>query len=303
MSSFAQVVVGGVLLVTAFLFGRYINDQPILQPSDATKVATSESLNRQISKNDDVQAPPQNGSNALQRTLRERILGERIKNRSPQQQKLPERSAPDKQAAVVADKSPFQLPEQEIVVPNFSHLELDPVDPANQNESQKFANDMAINKPLPPKSGSTHQERMSRLTFPKESSSVSPNIPPQEIARRPKEIPDPTKKLPLKTNSEPRTNSKEMSIRRGKFKSERPKNSMVPVRHRESKLTTESEKFLSYKTVFGDTLHSISSHFFGKPDYYLDIYLANKDQLVNPATVPVNRTLRIPVMDKLIHQK
>ena len=78
---------------------------------------------------------------------------------------------------------------------------------------------------------------------------------------------------------------------------------LVPVRHRESRITTESQKFVDYTTVFGDTLHGLSIRFFGKPDFYLDIYLANKELFKNPSTVPVNTQIKIPVMAKLVNTK
>ena len=299
MSSFAQVVVGGVLLVTAFLFGRYINDQPILPNNGSDKVVASGELNRQVEDRAPSQSLPPKKNNSLQRTLRDRILGDRIKNRVPQQQSPLKEVAPTNQ---VATTTPFQLPEQEIVVPNFSHLELSPVEPLGEiSESNSNSDQTAEAKPtfsrLPRKN-----ESLPRMTF-SPSKDREDNPIKAQAERRPNAIQSTAKKSPLPNNSTANTKEKEITVRRGKFKLERPKNEMVPVRHRESKLTSKSDQFLSYKTVFGDTLHSISSHFFGKPDYYLDIYLANKDQLVNPATVPANITLRIPVMDELVNGK
>jgi hypothetical protein len=49
-----------------------------------------------------------------------------------------------------------------------------------------------------------------------------------------------------------------------------------------------------YRTKPGDTLQSIAAHQLGMPDYYLAIYLANRDQLENPAFVPVDIDLVIP---------
>ena len=70
--------------------------------------------------------------------------------------------------------------------------------------------------------------------------------------------------------------------------------SQVQVRQRSLDLFTDS-KFIDYETQPGDTLHGLSQKFFGKPDYYLDIYLANQTTLDNPSTVPGGITLRIPV--------
>lgn len=59
----------------------------------------------------------------------------------------------------------------------------------------------------------------------------------------------------------------------------------------------EEGKFTEYVTRFGDTLPAISKHFYGTPDYYLDIYLANRDKLRNPAQVPAGIALKIPVYE------
>ena len=54
--------------------------------------------------------------------------------------------------------------------------------------------------------------------------------------------------------------------------------------------------FKTYVTESGDTLQTISESFFGTPEYYFDLYLANRNVLVNPATVPAGVELRIPRM-------
>jgi len=54
--------------------------------------------------------------------------------------------------------------------------------------------------------------------------------------------------------------------------------------------------FETYVTESGDTLQTISKSFFGTPEYYFDLYLANRNVLVNPATVPAGVELRIPRM-------
>ena len=56
--------------------------------------------------------------------------------------------------------------------------------------------------------------------------------------------------------------------------------------------------FKTYVTERGDTLQTISESFFGTPEYYFDLYLANRNILVNPATVPTGVELRIPRIDE-----
>ena len=64
---------------------------------------------------------------------------------------------------------------------------------------------------------------------------------------------------------------------------------------RQIKLGTN--KFDDYVTQAGDTLPQLSTKYYGKPDYHLDIYLANLGQLRSPAEVPVGITLKIPVYE------
>ncbi len=64
---------------------------------------------------------------------------------------------------------------------------------------------------------------------------------------------------------------------------------------RQIKLGTS--KFNDYVTQAGDTLPELSTKYYGRPDYYLDIYMANQSQLRNPAEVPAGMTLKIPVYE------
>lgn len=55
--------------------------------------------------------------------------------------------------------------------------------------------------------------------------------------------------------------------------------------------------FREYETRPQDTLQRISEEFYGTADYYFDLYLANRDLLSNPATVPAGITIKIPRFD------
>lgn len=45
----------------------------------------------------------------------------------------------------------------------------------------------------------------------------------------------------------------------------------------------------------GESLPTIAQQYFGSPDYYLDIYLANQEVLASPAELTVGVSLKIPV--------
>lgn len=64
------------------------------------------------------------------------------------------------------------------------------------------------------------------------------------------------------------------------------------------KLTLDTTKFVDHVVQPGETLQSISTRYFGKPDYYLDIYLANRGKLRNPAVVPEGMLVKVPVYQK-----
>jgi nucleoid-associated protein YgaU len=58
-----------------------------------------------------------------------------------------------------------------------------------------------------------------------------------------------------------------------------------------------ANRFTDHITQPGDTLQTLSTKYFGRPDFYLDIYMANQGNLRNPADVPIGMTLKIPVYE------
>ena len=67
------------------------------------------------------------------------------------------------------------------------------------------------------------------------------------------------------------------------------------VHRRSRRVTLVTDQFVLHRVNSGETLQSISEKYFGRPDYYLDIYLANQDILANPSSVSAGQTLKIPV--------
>lgn len=70
---------------------------------------------------------------------------------------------------------------------------------------------------------------------------------------------------------------------------------LVPVNQpltRKVELDTDSFRIHVVRT--GDTLQSLAQKYYGKADFYLDIYLANQDQLSSPINLPVGKALKIP---------
>ncbi len=65
----------------------------------------------------------------------------------------------------------------------------------------------------------------------------------------------------------------------------------------QSKIDLPTERFSQHTTRTGDTLQNLSVEYYGKPDFYLDIYLANQNVLRNPVQIPPGVQLRIPQYD------
>ncbi|MFK7769318.1 MAG: LysM peptidoglycan-binding domain-containing protein [Mariniblastus sp.] len=76
------------------------------------------------------------------------------------------------------------------------------------------------------------------------------------------------------------------------------KTQMAELRSRaSSNIALETTRFVDHTVQRGETLQSISTRYFGKPDFYLDVYLANRNQLRNPAIVPAGMVLKVPVYE------
>ena len=65
-------------------------------------------------------------------------------------------------------------------------------------------------------------------------------------------------------------------------------------RQQQTSIDLQTDSFAQHTTQPGDTLQSLSTEYYGKPDYYLDIYLANQQLLKNPAAIPTGIQIRIP---------
>ena len=61
------------------------------------------------------------------------------------------------------------------------------------------------------------------------------------------------------------------------------------------KISLSTTRFSEYVVARGDSLQSIANEHFGKPDYYLDIYLANRDRLRYPGDLREGMSIKIPV--------
>ena len=63
------------------------------------------------------------------------------------------------------------------------------------------------------------------------------------------------------------------------------------------KISLRTTQFSEHVVERGDSLQSIASKYFGKPDFYLDIYLANRDRLRYPGDIREGMTIKIPIYE------
>jgi nucleoid-associated protein YgaU len=296
MSTYQQVIVGGLLLVCAFIFGKYINRQPFSESKndagssyqhsrilqiDSTNGPLGEPTNSHVES--DARKQPATQSDSAAKSLRERILANRNRNALvPTPNDPSEGRDSNMEMSGLADRA-VRKPVQ-IVRPDFSHL---PLPDQNADVSQKFESTPLSNANQQATSGPV-------LIGPSNPSSGMPDAGAS------------VKNLIVNSSQDA---SVERSSERDRSKRERMlqtqtstgqqtlRGQLVHVSDRTTALTLDTNKFVNHRTGEGDTLRSISEKYYGKPNYYLDIYLANRDVLENLAEVPVGIELRIPVYD------
>ncbi len=287
MGSYQQIIVSGMLLIGAFLFGRYVTNQQngLTRPTDVPVAFSGGSPS-------DGPTLPQStspGSEAsLQQTLRERILGERAE-REPQPDPDPPGSPNKREVANVVAPPP----QTAIIAPDFSHLEADHLALPPPPDQSPFR--LPISNPsFDPGPPTVAVRPPDVVTDAPPKSMPKPGVATLNLNRRP-----PDRLAPGKPIQPP---VQDVMTRRGVLRIGQPAGKLVPVQTKSSRLTLDERKFVEYTTVFGDTLHSLSIKFFGSSKYYLDIYLANRSVLKNPSEIPVSTKIRIPIIEPLPDQ-
>ena len=294
MGSYSQVVVGIMLLVVAFFFGRYINQKPI---TDEKAIAEQQEVVGAISPvGTDEQNEDSLDGGSQQRSLRERILEERqvassssTNHPAMTSQAVAEHVEPDFNAALVepdfshlqsgielATANPNPL-NQTPVIPQTTNREIDSIaEPVSRPKTNRFS----INYPRHDRPHLQDRRRLGDRLIERKidqmHSVLKPGVRSGQLSNK---------------NRQNQTDSGAEII------VDNPRYRMVPVRERIGRWKPEPIKYSKYTTVFGDTLHSLSTKFFGTPKRYMDIYLANHDLLESPTNVPVNTEIRIPVFE------
>lgn len=61
------------------------------------------------------------------------------------------------------------------------------------------------------------------------------------------------------------------------------------------KISLGTTKFADHVVENGESLQAIATRYFGKPDFYLDIYMANRDRLKFPGDIRDGMVIRVPI--------
>jgi len=73
---------------------------------------------------------------------------------------------------------------------------------------------------------------------------------------------------------------------------------LIPLKRANAqRLELQTDRFVNHQTTAGETLSSISTRYYGKPDFYLDIYLANQKTMRHPGDLRPGLVLKIPVYE------
>ena len=345
MGSSQQIIVGILLLVSAFVVGRYVHNKPIslgetellasrLQESNAkfndASPEVPDSVFLQKSKSPFATGEKTAKSkDSLQKSLRERILGSRRVTpnsgfeTSETFQTIPQsvfKPETDFDAARLRTSS---LPQREtikpvnaVVEPDFSHLESlaeslpqpefnTPYDDSVDREIEAVMMEPEISHSSqysqtalnPPRSDLSTYDRRSRRTEWIPSETLRPEPAESISIRTPRRyMPEPT--APTAPAVSPATQGQQTwPIRRSADLQPKLKANaqLSKVLSRDQHLPAEAKDYLSYTCKRNDTLHSISKKYYGVSNYYLDIYIHNRDVMKNPADIYAGQELKIPV--------
>jgi hypothetical protein len=61
------------------------------------------------------------------------------------------------------------------------------------------------------------------------------------------------------------------------------------------KISLDTTRFADHVVENGESLQAIATRYFGKPDFYLDIYMANRDRLKFPGDIRNGMVIRVPI--------
>ena len=306
MGSYKHIFIGILLIGATVIFARLLHNGALNQSTSTAELI----------QNDAPQTTPtadlQETTKTQTPSLRERILGRRPnRNQGTDLLELSisdgrtstEPQAPDTRlitppqidvetATTITPSQSLDTaidPIDAIEVPDFSHLEMailesDSAPFIAQTDPPKL---LKIPDPVEARQPSSQATVETELS----SSSLANEIPlPPSHDITPIHISPPDRSFPRQGT---RTVKRATGIPFGL--TQRARSELVAVHKRSDQVKPAATHFLDHIAKEGDTLQSLSDQYYGRPDFYLDIYLANQNMLRNPSALPPGATIKIPV--------
>ncbi len=319
MSSVAQVAIGILILGAAFIIGSQLRNHQSdsVVANDQSADSSSEVLWQRPEKIEDLRQQASDSKGLIDMPVAKRRVaspafdsGGETPDKAATETTIPptDQSASQQPALVATKQKPVLTSEiaptkpvvQKVdVEPDFTHME-------SEYERSLAANDVGGKAQSQPFSRSTKIQAANSLgkVSPRPAAPIDSSIRStialaeagvRDLPTRETTTPMIARKIPP---VDPTTADVRAQPRVPAGLTPQAKSGMVSLKSkRVNRITLETNQFVRHVTESGETLQRLSEKYYGKPDYYLDIYLANQDVLPNPATVPVGKTLRIPLYE------
>ncbi|MCH2180362.1 MAG: LysM peptidoglycan-binding domain-containing protein [Mariniblastus sp.] len=310
MNKFKYITLGILLVGTTLLLNHLLQLDWPLQEDRGSEIVQNDTRNASLI--DDQPEDLIDGGQAP--SLRDRILGRRETEMG--------NSANPETPSDQNGASPFQLPNgspslaqapkdrshnespagptpvdkdtiDEIVVPDFSHLETTILDTDGQSFVAQTDPPRLIKIPDPPELDRNWARDNAETASPANAFADRLQLPPSHNITPRQLAPSRAGSNPPGRNNRTRSFSRKTGIPFGL--NQKAHSELAAVHHRSEQVKPATTNFLDHKTEPGDSLQSLSDQYYGRPDFYLDIYLANQDKLVNPSTLPPGMTIKIPI--------
>ena len=313
MTNYKYIIIGILLIGSIVLFNGLLHLNWPNQEDRGANIVQNDTRDSST----DLEAEDANADSQLP-SLRDRILGRRetdqpgsnssklptIENgQSPfqlpsgEQQLVKSQTDQNIQNTPAHRATPTENPEpiDEIVMPDFSHLETAILETDWEPFVAQTTPPRLLKIPDPPSLDPTWP-RGAADDIPESNAIANTFKLPPSHAITPRQVPVQPKSGRI-DRATPTGNTRPFSRATGiPFGlNQQARSELVGVHNRSDQVKPATTNFLDHKTKPGDSLQSLSDQYYGRPDFYLDIYIANQDKLINPATLPPGMTIKIPI--------
>ena len=306
MTHYKYIIIGTLLIGATVLFNGLLHINWPDQEDRGANIVQNDTRDSST----DLETEEANADSQLP-SLRDRILGKRKTDQpgsnSPQvptiengqspfqlpsgdQQLVKSQTDENRQDSPTPTENP--APIDEIVKPDFSHLETAILETDSESFVAQTTPPRLLKIPDPPARDPTWP--MGETGNTPESNAIANKLQlPPSHAITPVQPPSSRMDRATPTTRNTRPFSRATGIPFGL--NQQARSELVGVHNRSDQVKPATTNFLDHKTKPGDSLQSLSDQYYGRPDFYLDIYIANQDKLINPATLPPGMTIKIPI--------